>query len=98
TFLISSMAQFNWYSGVASTKYISVTGICPVPVAACVSASLVEGVTLPSMKVSISPGKPLNVDAGAAFCATPPAELIRVSIVELLIQDAPAGQPATFGG
>src|SRR3982074_2688549 len=96
--MIAHLHQFSWNSGVASTMNSRPAWLWGWAAANARHPSLVAGVRLASTRLFVSWSSVGLGDAGRIRCEAPLTKLSRVSSVELLIQEVPAGQPATFGG
>src|SRR3989440_12457080 len=96
--MVAHLHQFSWNSGVASTMKSRPAWFCGWAAANACNPSLVVGLMLPSTRVSISWSREGVEDDGRIRCVAALRKLIRVSSVALLIQELPAGHPATFGG
>src|ERR1700682_1609693 len=96
--MVIHLHQFSWNSGVASTMNSSPAGFVRCAAANACNPSLVVGLRLASIRVLISWSRVWLGGDGRIRCVAPLTKLSRVSSVELLIQEVPAGQPATFGG
>src|SRR2546421_11848315 len=96
--MVAHLHQFTWNSGVASTMNSRLAWFWGCAALNACNPSLVVGLRLPSTRVLVSWSRVELEDDRRIRCVAPLTKLSRVSSVELLIQEVPAGQPATVGG